>query len=73
MKEEQAVFGSLRVASAEVIGVLVASSAVHLLLVIPTLITLQIYDRVLTSRRGETLVMLLFVPAPTSRPNRRVG
>ena len=37
----------------------VASSVVHLLLLIPTLVTLQIYDRVLSSRRSETLWMLL--------------
>ncbi|MGF6528373.1 PrtD family type I secretion system ABC transporter [Variovorax sp. PvP013] len=36
-----------------------ASSASNLLLLIPTLVTLQIYDRVLGSRRGETLLMLL--------------
>lgn len=36
-----------------------ASSAVHVLLLVPTLVTLQIYDRVLSSRRGETLLMLL--------------
>lgn len=40
-------------------GALVSSGVVHLLLVIPTLVTLQIYDRVLSSRRVETLVMLL--------------
>ena len=34
-------------------------SAVHLLLLIPTLITLQIYDRVLSSRSMPTLLMLL--------------
>jgi PrtD family type I secretion system ABC transporter len=36
-----------------------ASAVTHLLLLIPTLITLQIYDRVLSSRRVETLVMLI--------------
>lgn len=40
-------------------GALISSGVVHLLLVIPTLVTLQIYDRVLSSRRVETLVMLL--------------
>ena len=40
-----------------------ASSAAHLLLLIPTLVTLQIYDRVLTSRRSETLWMLLAAAA----------
>lgn len=40
-----------------------ASSVTHLLLLIPTLVTLQIYDRVLSSRRGETLVMLLAATA----------
>ncbi|MET3495110.1 type I secretion system permease/ATPase [Variovorax boronicumulans] len=39
--------------------VFLASSIVHLLLLIPTLVTLQIYDRVLSSRRSETLLMLL--------------
>ena len=39
--------------------VFLASSVVHLLLLIPTLVTLQIYDRVLSSRRSETLLMLL--------------
>jgi PrtD family type I secretion system ABC transporter len=45
--------------SAVIAGALLASSAVHLLLLIPTLVTLQIYDRVLTSRSSETLLMLL--------------
>jgi ATP-binding cassette subfamily C exporter for protease/lipase len=40
-----------------------ASSVTHLLLLIPTLVTLQIYDRVLSSRRGETLAMLLVATA----------
>jgi PrtD family type I secretion system ABC transporter len=40
-----------------------ASSVTHLLLLIPTLVTLQIYDRVLSSRRGETLLMLLAATA----------
>jgi PrtD family type I secretion system ABC transporter len=40
-----------------------ASAIVHLLLLIPTLVTLQIYDRVLSSRRTETLVMLLVATA----------
>ncbi|VTU35091.1 Type I secretion system ATP-binding protein PrsD [Variovorax sp. PBL-H6] len=44
-------------------GALLASSVVHLLLLIPTLITLQIYDRVLTSRSSETLLMLLAAAA----------
>jgi ATP-binding cassette subfamily C exporter for protease/lipase len=35
----------------------------HLLLLIPTLVTLQIYDRVLGSRRAETLLMLLAAAA----------
>ncbi|MBS0339875.1 MAG: ATP-binding cassette domain-containing protein [Proteobacteria bacterium] len=38
---------------------LAASSAANLLLLIPTLVTLQIYDRVLSSRHTETLLMLL--------------
>jgi ATP-binding cassette subfamily C exporter for protease/lipase len=50
-------------ASNEIVGALLASTVVHLLLLIPTLITLQIYDRVLSSRRGETLVMLLVAAA----------
>ena len=49
--------------SPEIIGTFVAGCVGHLLLLIPTLITLQIYDRVLTSRRGETLVMLLAAAA----------
>ena len=49
--------------SLEIIGAFVGSSAVHLLQLVPTLVTLQIYDRVLTSRRGETLVMLLAAAA----------
>jgi PrtD family type I secretion system ABC transporter len=40
-----------------------ASSVTHLLLLVPTLVTLQIYDRVLSSRRGETLLMLLAATA----------
>jgi PrtD family type I secretion system ABC transporter len=47
----------------EIAGALAASSVVHLLLLIPTLITLQIYDRVLSSRRSETLLMLLAAAA----------
>ena len=50
-------------ASNEIAGAFLASSVVHLLLLIPTLITLQIYDRVLSSRSGETLVMLLVAAA----------
>lgn len=49
--------------SPDIAGALVASSVVHLLLLIPTLITLQIYDRVLTSRSSETLLMLLAAAA----------
>jgi PrtD family type I secretion system ABC transporter len=40
-----------------------ASSVAHVLLLIPTLVTLQIYDRVLSSRRPETLLMLLLAAA----------
>ncbi|SEK36621.1 ATP-binding cassette, subfamily C, exporter for protease/lipase [Variovorax sp. YR750] len=40
-----------------------ASSVVHLLLLVPTLVTLQVYDRVLSSRRSETLLMLLAAAA----------
>ncbi len=43
----------------EITGALVASTVVHLLMLVPTLVTLQVYDRVLSSRRGETLLMLL--------------
>lgn len=42
---------------------LAASSAANLLLLVPTLVTLQIYDRVLSSRHTETLVMLLLAAA----------
>ena len=42
---------------------LLASSVAHCLLLVPTLVTLQIYDRVLSSRRGETLLMLLAATA----------
>ena len=45
-------------ASNEIAGAFLASSVVHLLLLIPTLMKEQIYDRVLSSRSGETLVML---------------
>lgn len=48
-----------KVSVSEVFCAVLASSIVHLLLLIPTLITLQIYDRVLSSRHAETLVMLL--------------
>lgn len=48
---------------AEVVGVFLASTVVHLLLLIPTLVTLQIYDRVLSSQSTETLLMLLAVAA----------
>jgi PrtD family type I secretion system ABC transporter len=42
------------------IAIALSTSAVtHLLLLIPTLITLQIYDRVLSNRRAETLAMLM--------------
>ena len=44
-------------------AVFLASSMSHLLLLIPTLVTLQIYDRVLGSRRAETLLMLLAAAA----------
>jgi len=54
---------SWRTASAEIGGAFLAGSVVHLLLLIPTLITLQIYDRVLTSRSSETLLMLLAAAA----------
>ena len=47
--------------SPDIGAALFASAVVHLLLLIPTLVTLQIYDRVLTSRRIETLLMLLAV------------
>ncbi|VWX61971.1 ABC-type protease exporter, ATP-binding component PrtD/AprD [Burkholderiales bacterium 8X] len=50
-------------APAELAGSLVASTVVHLLLLVPTLVTLQIYDRVLTSRSHETLLMLLVAAA----------
>lgn len=43
----------------EIASGLLASTAAHLLLLVPTLVTLQIYDRVLASRRIETLAMLL--------------
>ena len=42
---------------------LAASSVTNLLLLVPTLITLQVYDRVLSSRRTETLLMLLLAAA----------
>ena len=45
--------------SPDIGAALFASAVVHLLLLIPTLVTLQIYDRVLTSRSSETLLMLL--------------
>lgn len=45
----------------EMAATFLASSVAHLLLLIPTLVTLQIYDRVLSSRRSETLWMLLAV------------
>ncbi|WP_179107083.1 type I secretion system permease/ATPase [Variovorax sp. KK3] len=38
---------------------MLAGAVAHLLLLVPTLVTLQIYDRVLSSRRMETLGMLL--------------
>jgi PrtD family type I secretion system ABC transporter len=40
-----------------------SSTCAHALLLIPTLITLQIYDRVLSSRKAETLAMLLVAAA----------
>jgi PrtD family type I secretion system ABC transporter len=49
--------------SPDIAGALLASSVVHLLLLIPTLVTLQIYDRVLTSRSSETLLMLVAAAA----------
>lgn len=49
--------------SGEMGATFLASTVVHLLLLIPTLVTLQIYDRVLSSRRTETLVMLLAATA----------
>lgn len=49
--------------SSECAGAFLAGSIVHLLLLIPTLITLQIYDRVLSSRSTATLVMLLAAAA----------
>src|ERR1700760_3209113 len=52
-----------RPTSAEWAGAFLAGSIAHLLLLIPTLITLQIYDRVLSSRSTETLLMLLAAAA----------
>lgn len=49
--------------SGEWAGAFLAGTIVHLLLLIPTLITLQIYDRVLSSRSTETLLMLLAAAA----------
>lgn len=49
--------------SRELSGALLASAVTHLLLLIPTLVTLQIYDRVLSSYSVETLVMLLVAAA----------
>lgn len=49
--------------SAEWTGAFLAGTIVHLLLLIPTLITLQIYDRVLSSRSTATLLMLLAAAA----------
>jgi len=49
--------------SAEWTGAFLAGTIVHLLLLIPTLITLQIYDRVLSSRSTATLLMLLTAAA----------
>jgi PrtD family type I secretion system ABC transporter len=40
-----------------------SSAVTHLLVLIPTLITLQIYDRVLANRRPETLAMLMLCAA----------
>ncbi|HEY3045940.1 MAG TPA: ATP-binding cassette domain-containing protein, partial [Polaromonas sp.] len=40
-----------------------SSAVTHLLLLVPTLITLQIYDRVLANRRLETLAMLMVCAA----------
>ncbi len=53
----------LRPRPSESAGAFAASAIVHLLLLIPTLVTLQIYDRVLSSRSSETLLMLLAVAA----------
>ncbi|MGJ7509760.1 type I secretion system permease/ATPase [Variovorax sp. GT1P44] len=49
--------------SSEWAGAFLAGAVVHLLLLIPTLITLQIYDRVLSSRSTPTLLMLLAAAA----------
>ncbi len=58
---------SLRVlawpSSAEWAGAFLAGAVVHLFLLVPTLVTLQIYDRVLSSRSMATLWMLLAAAA----------
>lgn len=47
----------------EMAATFLAGCVVHLLLLVPTLVTLQIYDRVLSSRRIETLWMLIMAAA----------
>jgi PrtD family type I secretion system ABC transporter len=47
----------------ETASTFLAGSVAHLLLLVPTLVTLQIYDRVLSSRRIETLWMLITAAA----------
>lgn len=46
-----------------VIGVAALSLAANLLVFVPSLFMLNVYDRVLTSRNGTTLVMLLLIAA----------